>query len=93
MQDILEEISDTIWRTSLGDADESCIYGKEVEFGSDEEKPVWWNKKLLETKSFRSSLLKNRTQEAKKMWLLEVEKIWMTHGKMEEGNNLNVFRD
>ena len=30
---------------------------------------------LLETKSFWSSLLKNRTQEAKKMWLLEVEKI------------------
>ena len=30
---------------------------------------------LLETKSFWSSLLKNRTQEAKKMCLLEVEKI------------------
>ena len=44
-------------------------------------------KKLLETKLFWSSLLKNRTQEAKKMCLLEVEKISMTHGKMEEGNN------
>ena len=47
MQDILEEISDTIRRTSLGEADESCIYGKEVQFGSDGEKSVWWNKKFV----------------------------------------------
>ena len=57
------------------EAEESCAYVKEVEFGSDGEKSVGGTRSLLETKSFWSSLLKNRTQEAKKMWLLEVEKI------------------
>ena len=46
-QDILEEVNDTIVRISLVEAEESCVYVKEVEFGSDGEKPVWWNKKFV----------------------------------------------
>ena len=40
LQDILEEVNDTIVRISLVEAEESCVYVKEVEFGSDGEKPV-----------------------------------------------------
>ena len=47
LQDILEEVNDTIRRISLVEAEESCVYVKEVEFGSDGEKPVWWNKKFV----------------------------------------------
>ena len=81
-QDILEEVNDTIVRISLVEAEESCVYVKEVEFGSDGKSQFGGIRSLLETKSFWSSLLKNTTQEAKKMFLLEVEKIWMIHWKM-----------
>ena len=47
LQDILEEVNETIVRNSLVEAEESCVYVKEVEFGSDGEKPVWWNKKFV----------------------------------------------